>query len=208
VIDKNGSDAGTPNLGKQLTVFADDPSDNNDIAYNGTHTQAFGSEIATAFFTKKDGTEGPSLTAIVVNDPLCNENNDNYGLAGSHASSGTDTTGVMNCVVNGDFIPPTGYTPKAIPGALVEYTISAKNHSTTVASLHTFFIHTIDSDEETIDHVSITNGTADVNEAGTYTYDTVSYTHYDSDTATEMRANLAGVGTEDTVIITFTTIIK
>jgi len=206
VVNKNGSDGGTPNLGKQLTVYADSASDNSDNAFNGTHTKAFGSEIATAFFTKADGTSGPGLTAIVVNDPLCNENNDNYG---SNTFHNTGTTGVMTCNANGViFVPPVGYSPKAIPGALVEYTITAKNHSTLVASAHTFFTHTVDSDEEGIDHVSITNGTTDVVEAGTYSYGPTTYTHYDSSTATVMRANLSSVAAEDTVTITFTTVIK
>lgn len=114
------------NLEKQLAVNADGAGP-NDSANDAKISAIFGDEITTANF--EGGANGLKLSVTVVNDPICNEDDSNYGSATFHASSGTATTGVMNCVANAGtgFTPPSGYTPKAIPGALLEYTITATN---------------------------------------------------------------------------------
>ena len=119
----NGNNAATDknsNLEQQLFVNADGAGP-NDAANDAKISAVFGDEITTANFS--DSTDGLKLNVIVVNDPICNDNNDNYGVSGSH-DSGTSTTGIMDCNAA---TAPASYTPKAIPGALVEYTITAKN---------------------------------------------------------------------------------
>lgn len=119
----NGNNAAADknsNLDEQLFVNADGAGP-NDAANDAAISAVFGDEITTANFS--DSTDGLKLNVIVVNDPICNADNANYGVSGSH-DSGTSTTGVMDCNAA---TAPASYTPKAIPGALVEYTITAKN---------------------------------------------------------------------------------
>ncbi len=59
---------------------------------------------------------GPKLTALIINDPLCD------------SGQTTGTTGTSACKT----FPtsPSGYSPKAIPGALVEFTFTVTNNGT------------------------------------------------------------------------------
>jgi len=117
-IDKNDA----ANLNAQtLIVLADSAStlatSDTDVAYNGSVSVLNTAEIETATFTHKDelnnDVNGLGLSVIVVNDPLC---------GGTYVAA---TGGVTTC--DGTI---TGYTPKAIPDAMVEYTITATNSGT------------------------------------------------------------------------------
>jgi len=133
-VSGNGNQADTDknsNLEKQLFVNADGAGDAPaDTANDAAISAVFGDEITSANFA--DSTDGLKLSVIVVNDPICNDDDSNYAVSGSH-DSGTATTGVMDC--NATLTPPSGYTPKAIPGALLEYTITAKNTGRSQAKL-------------------------------------------------------------------------
>ena len=187
VTDKNGSG----NLVKQLAVYAEALSANSDAAYNGTHSVAYGSKIETAYFEDGAGNAGPGLEVLVVNDPLCNPDNTGYAV------------GVVTTCSS-----ISGYTPKAIPGALVEYTLTAKNASTTIAAEHAVFTHTLDNTKEnTLSNVALTVGGVAVTDlTATYDYDSITYT-IDESTATDLDVNVQGVAADTTVVITFTAII-
>ncbi len=81
------------------------------IKWDGSITAETNITIESAYFTDggSPATADPGMTVKVLNDPICNPDNSGY-LVGI----------VYTCI-------DTGYKPKAIPGALVEYTITAKN---------------------------------------------------------------------------------
>ena len=188
LTDKNA----TGNLTKQLAVYAEAISINGDGAYDGNHSVAFGSQVETAFFEDGNGTAGPGLTVQVVNDPLCNPDNSGY------------TLGVVSCAS----IP--GYTPKAIPGALVEYTLTAKNASTSVAAEHAVFTHSLDAAKQgTLANVKLTVGVTPVADlAATYDYGTPATTYtINESTASALDVNVEDVAADTTVTITFTAVI-
>lgn len=115
--DKNDS----ANLNaKTLIVLADSAStlatSDTDAAFNGTVSVLNTAEIEAATFTYDDGSGTPAngvgISVLVVNDTLCN---------------GTYTAGAGVATCDGTI---TGYTPKAIPDATVEYTITATNTGT------------------------------------------------------------------------------
>jgi hypothetical protein len=108
------------NLAQPLIVFADDPDASGDAntAFNGKVSVFTAIEFAVGDFTDPNGNNpgdtgysGPYLKAVVINDPICE------GAAVTTASTDKSASG---CV--------SGYgTPKAIPGALVEFTFTATN---------------------------------------------------------------------------------
>ncbi len=130
-VSGNGNDADSDkntNLEKQLFVNADGVgADPTDLANDAKISAVFGDEITTANFS--DVTDGLKLSVKVVNDPICNTDDSNYGILTNHASG---TTGLMLCA---SASAPGSYIPKAIPGALLEYTITAKNTGRSQAEL-------------------------------------------------------------------------
>ncbi|MEH6346456.1 MAG: hypothetical protein V7785_15285 [Bermanella sp.] len=129
--NKNDTSGGTPNLtARTLIVKAENASvlatSDTDGANDGSDTVISDSSVVTARFTPSSSdtvTSGPSLTVLVLDDPICNvfdgapADTDSY-----YASYAVNT--VTTCA---SATAPSGYKPKAIPGALVEYTITAYN---------------------------------------------------------------------------------
>ncbi len=180
--DKNEADGS--NIGVELNVFAEDESLTAtldvDTAYNGSINILTNATVATARFTHKVGlvdTAGPGISVLVVNDPICTTNNAGYA------------SGVITCT-------DTGYTPKAIPKALVEYTITATNSGTATA---TSVVFTQD--------ISQVNGGDIVLESGTLANENTS-----KGTATivgdVITINVGDVLKDETVTITFTAIVE
>ena len=129
--DKNDEN----NIGTKLILFLEDESvmttTDTDAAGNGTISVVTTTTAVTANFAHDDngngdytdpGESGPGLTFKVIDDPICNTLT--LGNAQEAYYATTYSAGVVHtCAASA----PTGYTPKAIPGALVEYTITAKN---------------------------------------------------------------------------------
>jgi hypothetical protein len=123
--DKNDTTGPTPNLtAKELIVFAEDASVDSPV-FNGVISAGTTTTIETASFTDGAGNTGPLLSVKVINDPVCNDGTANAGDLNY-------TVGTQTPCLTPDL--PTGYKPKAIPGALVEYTLYTKNESTVNAT--------------------------------------------------------------------------
>ena len=129
------------NLNTKLILFLEAESDmvtaDTDAAGNGTISVITTTTAVTANFAH-DGNgngnytdpeeSGPGLTVKVINDPICSDFIPDYDQGNYYADYAAGT--VNTCVASA----PTGYTPKAIPGALVEYTITAKNTGSVAAT--------------------------------------------------------------------------
>lgn len=183
--DKN--DAANLNA-ETLIVLADSAStlstSDVDAAYNGSVSVLNTAEIEAATFTYDDGSGTPAngvgISVLVVNDPLCN---------------GTYTSGVATC----DGTIP-GYTPKAIPDATVEYTITATNSGTVSAEsvVITQDLGTLDAgDNVTADLLpgSLSNITTTHGTTGTSTGDT-------------LTVNAGTILATETVTVTFTAVVE
>ena len=135
--DKNDEN----NIGTKLILFLEDESvmttTDTDAAGNGTISVVTTTTAVTANFAHDGngdtdytdpGESGPGLTVKVINDPICSDFIPDYDQGNYYADYAAGT--VNTCVASA----PTGYTPKAIPGALVEYTITAKNTGSVAAT--------------------------------------------------------------------------
>ncbi len=130
---ENKNDALNLNV-KTLIVLAEE-----DTTVSGIHTAYDGAiivdtgtiTVATADFS---GANGLKLTALVVNDIICDATYDPASNSGKYTAG----SGVLTC-------DDTGYTPKAIPGALIEYTLTATNESATVKATAVEFKETLAS---------------------------------------------------------------
>ena len=93
------------------------------VAYNGEIIVDTGTiTVSTANF---EGANGLNISVLVVNDPICDATYNEATLAyGKYTTSGS---GPVTCDI-------AGYTPKAIPGALVEYTLTATNEGAVAAT--------------------------------------------------------------------------
>jgi len=175
----------------QLVVLAEDASNistttDTDAAYNGSDIVISTTTVATARFTHKDAlnndVDGPGLSVLVVNDDICN---------GTYVAG----DGVPSC--DGTV---TGYTPKAIPGAMVEYTITATNSGSTDATSVVFTQNLSTLDE-------LDNATTDL-KTGSLANPTTSHGSaiISGDTIT-VNAGTVSNTTDSTVTITFTAIV-
>lgn len=123
--DKNTYDASTDtgSLVNQLNVFADGADADSSGQFNGQVSNYFAIKFEVGDLADPDGKNpgdagyaGPLLDAKVINDPICE------GAAVTTASTDKSAGG---CVA--------GYgLPKAIPGALVEFTFTATNNGSDV----------------------------------------------------------------------------
>jgi len=112
-------------------VFADSGSNGNEAADSGF-------KVVSAEFTHNDGVDpeanGPGLTVTVINDPICEPTLDKDSTA-DH-SGGCTITDSRNFA--DDANRGTIHFPKAIPGAMVKYTITANNTGNAPAEGVTF----------------------------------------------------------------------
>ncbi len=176
--------------GAELNVFAEDATTDSPI-YNGVITVLASTDIATASLEDGSGAGGPGITVKVLNDPICNDDNTGYVVGTVYTCSATNA--------------PATYTPKAIPGALVEYTITTVNVSTTTDADHLVYAHTLPATESTLANVAVTvDGTA---QTGTYVYDTVTY-NVNNSSATALQVNIETLPATETAVITFTAIVQ
>ncbi len=153
-LDDNHTDnknADQTSLNAEYIVFAEgaSPSSANatgNIANNGVITFHTIHNIKTANLSDPtDANAKPVLSVKVINDPICNSP-DAYN-AGD----------IMSCAVTA----PASYTPKAIPGALIEYNYTAKNAGS-VDATSVIFTKELPaaSYEASIANVALTNDTA------------------------------------------------
>ncbi len=112
-------------------VFADSGSNGNEAADSGF-------KVVSAEFTHDDGVDpeanGPGLTVTVINDTICEPTLDKDSTA-DH-SGGCTITDSRNFA--DDANRGTTHFPKAIPGAMVKYTITANNTGNAPAEGVTF----------------------------------------------------------------------
>ena len=118
----NKNDVANLNV-NELTVLAEEDStvSGPHVAYNGQIIVDTGTiTVSTANF---EGAAGLSISVKVINDPICNDSTSaNY--EDSNYTVGTQTP----CITT------SGYLPKAIPGALIEYTLTATNEGAVAAT--------------------------------------------------------------------------
>jgi hypothetical protein len=197
-VTGNGNNNATDknaNLEEQLFVNADGAGP-NDIVNDAAISAIFGDTITTANF--EDSTDGLKLSVVVVNDPICNDNDTGYGSAANHV---VNSTGIMNCA---SATAPASYTPKAIPGALVEYTITASNTGQSDADLVEFAqdlstltfadVSGVDLRANSLDHVAAAmTGNTD--------------TPVDASTNTALSVTVATFEASAAITITFTAIV-
>ncbi len=199
--DKN--DAGNI-LAAELIVFAEDESvmatTDTDAAYTGVISVITSTTVETANFAHDDNGDGdftdpedtgPGLTVIVLDDPICNAYDS--GAANQESYYASYTVNTVNTCATG----PATYTPKAIPGALVEYTITAKNTGAVDASNVVFFQDIADA------------AYSDFLLAGTLGNEVTSHGTPSVDGANNELTVTAGTVAQDaTVTITFTAIVE
>ena len=168
-------------------VFADASND-------GVETLNTAFEVSSAKFTHIDPDDGvtvvpgPGLVVVVVDDEFCN---------GTYTAGG----GVATC--DGTI---TDYKPKGIPGAMVEYTITATNTGSLTAN-SVVFVQNLSTLSDTLavtaDLVSgsLANVTAKVNSTDIAAGDI-------SIVGDELTVTAGDVAINDTVTITFTAIVE
>jgi len=190
-------------LGAELIVFAEDESvmttTDTDDAYTGVISVITSTTVETANFAHDGNGDGdfidsedagPGLTVMVLDDPICNVYNS--GAANQESYYAAYTANTVNACLTG----PTDYKPKAIPGALVEYTITAKNTGSVDATNVSFFQDIADAAytelllAETLGNEVTSHGTTAV--AGD----------------NELTVTAGTVTQDSTVIITFTAIVE
>ncbi len=195
--DKNDS----LHLNATLVVHAEGASattaSDADDAYNGHFSIETTQTISSAKLIPSSGSSatGPGLTVIVINDPICN----------AFASGSTDpdayyTNYSLNTVTPCAATtppPPTNYVPKAIPGALVEYTITAYNDGGEDA---TDVVFTQDISDASTGDTILQGGTI-----GNISALTATSTDVTNDILT---VNEGTIGTSTTVTVTFTAIVE
>jgi len=188
--DKNDTTGPTPNLtSKELIVFAEDASVDS-VIFNGIISAGTTTTIETASFTDGSGNTGPLLSVKVINDPICNIS------TSANFEDANYTVGTQTPCLTADL--PADYTPKAIPGALVEYTLYTKNEST-VNATDVIFTEDVNAIPGVLDdslaNVASTPGTG------------VSVPT-DSSTTSLLDLNIAAFDANGDITITFTAIVE
>ena len=196
---------------KQSDGTTDLANNNNDAFVAGTKqfvivtssvTKNTAFEVGTAKFTDPDdATDAAKFTidVTVINDPLCDN-----GLNSSSSNDYSDTGAQVGTCPN----MPAAYRPKAIPGAMVKYTLKAKNSGSVAATSVSFVEDLADignadsaSGDTNLDLVqnSLDNVVANFTGAGTAT---------DASTANVLTVNVDTFAKDDEITIDFTAIVE
>lgn len=189
------ADGATDLTDNAADAFAEDTKQVVIITSSLSKNTAF--EVESAKFTDPDdgtNTDKFTLEVNVINDPICD-----VDLASDTAD--TDySTGTPDC-------PDAAatYLPKAIPGAMVQYTLKAKNSGSASATAVNFLIDLADvADADTDTNIDLVQGSLDnvnVTFSGTGT-DT------NNSTANVMDVDVDTFAVDDTIEITFTAIVE
>ncbi len=206
LVNNNSTNKNTDStsLDTEYNVFAEDSGtiESYSDAYNGIVLDHVDITIETVDFTHNSGaSQGPGLSVLVVNDPLC---------GGSYSAGG----GIAACVG-----APSGYTPKAIPGAMLEYTITATNSGEVTAEAVAFVqnlttLRTNNANDTVTNSVdleqgSIVSGLVTVSLNGTpFTGVTLSNAIALTNANSTLTVTVGDMAKDEPVIITFTALVE
>lgn len=174
-----------------------------DLDASETTNTAF--EVGTARFTDPDDATDTAkfkLDVTVINDPMCDT-----GL--TSASTADYTSGSCPNAVMG-----ASYIPKAIPGAMVEFTLKAKNSGSIDATDVTFSkdLSTVTDNDPLIAFAIVQNSLNTANVGVTFTKgpgtNDPTRSATDSSTTNELVVDVDTFETDDTIEITFTAIVE
>lgn len=200
-INKN---SGTNLTDESLNVFAEAASLES-IALNAEITVGTTTTVKSAWFTDGSQNNGPALSLLVVNDDLCDATYDSTTPAYGNYTAGN---GVVTC-------DDTSYSPKALPGSLVEYTLFTENEGAAIAQDAVFaltladingFLATVDTGADAFQASSLANVTVNfVKGSGT-----ANPSRDATDTSTALALDVAVDFFEpgDTITIKFTAIVE
>ena len=151
--------------------------------------------IKLEFTDPADDTKQFRMDVVVINDPICDSTMD--------STSSADHSGGTTCPTAG-----TGYFPKAIPGAMVKYTIHAKNTGTINASSVTFSENIATADNSDPNYqIELVDNSVD-NIAGTTDGSGVISTAASDGSNGIVNVNFTVVEVDTTVTVTFTAIVE
>ena len=189
---------------ESLNVFAESATLES-AALNAEITIGTTTTVKSAWFTDGNQNTGPKLDLLIVNDDLCDAT---YVAATPAYGNYTPGGGVVTC-------DDTGYTPKALPDSLAEYTLFTENEGLAVAQDAVFaltladingFIANVDTGIDAYQASSLANvtvtfskGSGNVNPARDAT---------DTSTATDLIVSVDFFEPGDTISITFTAIVE
>jgi len=183
-----------------LIVFAEAATVDS-ILYDGIITAGTETTAESANFTDPDdGTDTDKFTldVTVINDPICEP-----ALASDSADTDYSAGNCPESVAPGTL--DTTYRPKAIPGAMVQYTLKAKNSGSQDATGVNFLIDLADvADADTDTNIDLVQNSLDnvsvaFSGAGTDT---------DNSTDNTMDVDVDTFAVDDTIEITFTAIVE
>jgi len=211
----------TDKVGTETTITSDSRSDAfdpdtvqfvfADSSNNGEEDADSGFKVVSAKFTHDDGqgnteADGPGLTVTVINDPICEP-----GLT-SASTNDYETSGCA--IIDSSGGSDTTHYPKAIPGAMVKYTVTAENTGNATAEGVTFVQDLLSShaDNVNLQIGSLGNVTiSHYDDSATSTIDRTG-TDVDQSTANTLSIDFAFPATDidiavnDSITITFTAI--
>jgi len=169
-------------------VFADLGSDGNEAADSGF-------KVVSAKFTHDDGqgnaeADGPGLTVTVINDPICEPGLDKDST--TDHSAGCTIVDSRNSA--DDANRGTTHFPKAIPGAMVKYTITAENTGNAPAEGVTF-----------VQNLLTSHGDGVNLQAGSLNNVSVSFFDSDVPSTTDVTATVNSGTTTDVLSVDFDT---
>jgi len=171
-----------------------------DALFDGSETINAGFEVVTARFTHRNDADtadvpGPGLTFKVINDTVCDSALDADTTKVDYSTAGCTITNASGNNEN--------YKPKAIPGAMVEYTIKAKNTGGATATGVSFVQNLLN----TVDPASTIHLQADSlrNVASTFTGAGTDDTSSSTDNV--LTVSVDSFAVNDEITITFTAII-
>lgn len=174
-----------------------------DAGFDGIASVNTAFEVGTAKFTNPNDVNNDekfTMTLKVINDPVCNDGSAGTTPGDTAYVKGTQTT----CNTTG---LPTNYKPKAIPGALIEYTISAKNSGSIKADNVKFSedLATIADADGDSNKDLVQNSIANVVGSSTNTSATVTENTTDTN---KLDVDFDVIEPLDVVTITFTAIVE
>jgi hypothetical protein len=167
-----------------------------DAGFDGFASVNTAFEVGTAKFTDPldaNDTNKFTMTVRVINDPVCDS---------SLTAASSDDYFTVGCPAGA----PINYKPKAIPGAMVEYTISAKNSGSVNADSVTFSedLSTIADVDGDLSIDLVQNSIANVvgTSTGTPTIAT------DTTDSNLLDVEFSVIAPDDVVTVTFTAIVE
>jgi hypothetical protein len=164
------------------------------VIVKDTQTKNTAFEVGSAKFTDPDdATDATKFTidVTVINDPLCE-------TLLTSASTGDFSAGACPNM-------PAAYIPKAIPGAMVKYTLKAKNSGSVAATGVSFVQDLADIDDTDLDsNLDLVQNTLD-NVAVTFTG---TGTDTDNSTANVLTVDVDTFAKDDVITIDFTAIVE